>query len=964
MTGVAVQASPNGAQSDAGLTAHNVPLDKVATALGTDISHGLSSAEVRARLAQYGPNQLKETPGPTIWQLLFEQFKDFLVLLLLGSATVSVLLGEYVDAIAIMAIVIINAILGVMQDWRAEQSLRALKRMAAPTATVVRDGRQENIPAEGLVPGDLVVLSAGNHVPADLRLVESVNLRIQEAALTGESTPVEKNAMAVLGSDVPIGDRQNSTFMGTLVTYGRGKGIVSSTGMHTQFGLIAQMLSAVSSEETPLQKRLEQLGKVLGSGALAICGVIFLVGVVRDTRFSLILPPGSGSALSGPQWALAMFNSLVGYLNLYQKQLLELFMTAVSLAIAAVPEGLPAVVTICLALGMQRMVRRHALLRRLPAVETLGTATAICSDKTGTLTQNEMTVTQVWAAGRLYHVGGQGYSPYGEFRQGEQAIEPESFRPLRLMLKAALLCNDAHLERVEPANGTLRETWRMVGDPTEGALVVLAGKAGLWRDAVEQAEPRVAEVPFDSETKRMTTIHALQGGETPFRAYVKGAPDLLLALCSHYQGVDGMLPLTDAARAQIMQANDDLASQALRVLAIAYRPLESAQTEGLNWADARNLVFLGLTGMIDPPRPEVRAAVDICRQAGIKPVMITGDHQDPAVAIGKELNFFGADSLTLTGAELDKLSDAQFDALVQRVDVYARVSPQHKVRIVEALKKAGHIVAMTGDGVNDAPALKRADIGIAMGITGTDVAKETADMILTDDNFASIVSAVEEGRIIYSNIRKFVYYLLSCNVGEILIIFLAMLAGLPLPLRPIHLLWLNLVTDGLPALALGLETGEPGIMQRPPRPAREPIINREMALSTIVQAIAITATTLGGFLLGLRLYPDSLTAAQTIAFVTLISAELFRASTSRSERYPLLRLGLFSNKYMVWATLSSFVLMLGVVYLPLFEPIFYTHNLPLRDWLYILPLTLIPSIAAEVGKWIVSQRARRASTTA
>jgi Ca2+-transporting ATPase len=950
----------------------------VATALGTDISHGLSSAEVRARLAQYGPNQLKETPGPSIWQLLFEQFKDFLVLLLLGSATVSVLLGEYVDAIAIMAIVIINAVLGVMQDWRAEQSLRALKRMAAPTATVVRDGRQENIPAEGLVPGDLVVLSAGNHVPADLRLVESVNLRIQEAALTGESTPVEKNAMAVLGSDVPIGDRQNSTFMGTLVTYGRGKGIVSSTGMHTQFGLIAQMLSAVSSEETPLQKRLEQLGKVLGTGALAICGVIFLVGVVRDTRFSLILPPGSGSALSGPQWALAMFNSLVGYLNLYQKQLLELFMTAVSLAIAAVPEGLPAVVTICLALGMQRMVRRHALLRRLPAVETLGTATAICSDKTGTLTQNEMTVTQVWAAGRLYHVGGQGYSPYGEFRQGEQAIEPESFRPLRLTLKAALLCNDAHLERVEPANGTLRETWRMVGDPTEGALVVLAGKAGLWRDAMEQAEPRVAEVPFDSETKRMTTIHsavatshtavatshALQGGETPFRAYVKGAPDLLLALCSHYQGVDGMLPLTDAARAQIMQANDDLASQALRVLAIAYRPLESAQTEGLNWADARNLVFLGLTGMIDPPRPEVRAAVDICRQAGIKPVMITGDHKDTAVAIGKELNFFDADSMTLTGAELDKLSDAQFDALVQKVGVYARVSPQHKVRIVDALKKAGHIVAMTGDGVNDAPALKRADIGIAMGITGTDVAKETADMILTDDNFASIVSAVEEGRVIYSNIRKFVYYLLSCNVGEILIIFLAMLAGLPLPLRPIHLLWLNLVTDGLPALALGLETGEPGIMQRPPRPAREPIINREMALSTIVQAIAITATTLGGFLLGLRLYPGSLTAAQTIAFVTLISAELFRASTSRSERYPLLRLGLFSNKYMVWATLSSFVLMLGVVYLPLFEPIFYTHNLPLRDWLYILPLTLIPSIAAELGKWIVSQRARRASTVA
>jgi len=475
----------------------------------------------------------------------------------------------------------------------------------------------------------------------------------------------------------------------------------------------------------------------------------------------------------------------------------------------------------------------------------------------------------------------------------------------------------------------------------------------------------VAEVPFDSETKHMTTIHAVQGHEAPYRAYVKGAPDMLLELCSRVQSDEDSIPLSAEFRQRIIQANDALASQALRVLAIAYRPLQTKETNGLDWGRDRDLVFLGLTGMIDPPRSEVRAAVDTCRNAGIKTVMITGDHKDTAVAIGRELNFFEQDGLTLTGAELDKMDDEALEAVVNRVNVYARVSPQHKVRIVDALKHVGHVVAMTGDGVNDAPALKRADIGVAMGITGTDVAKETADMILTDDNFASIVSAIEEGRVIYSNIRKFVYYLLSCNVGEIMIIFLAMLAGLPLPLRPIHLLWLNLVTDGLPALALGLEAGEPGIMSRPPRPPKEPIINREMALGIGVQTIAETGATLGAFVLGLRLYPNSLTSAQTMAFVTLVTAELFRAYTSRSERYPLFRLGVFSNRYMVWATLSSFILMLAVIYLPVFEPIFYTHELPLRDWLYILPITLIPSLAAECTKWVYSRRGRpRASAAA
>ena len=943
-TAKAVRASqgenlPNGLD-----TMHNQPVDSLVHVLHTDLARGLSSEEVQRRLAIYGPNKLEEVPGPSFWQLFIEQFKNFLVLLLLASALISVFVGEFVDATAIMAIVITNAILGVLQEWRAEQSLQALKRMAAPAAQVIRDGHQGTIPSQELVPGDLVVLSAGNNVPADVRLIESVNLRLQEASLTGESTPVEKNASVVLDADIPLGDRSNSAFMGTLVTYGRGKGIVTATGMYTQFGLIAQMLTAVSTEETPLQRRLAELGKVLGTGALAICGIIFLVGVIRDTQLGLTLSQG-----------------LTSYLSAYQKQLLELFMTAISLAIAAVPEGLPAVVTICLALGMQRMVRRHALLRRLPAVETLGTATAICSDKTGTLTQNEMTVTQVWAGDKLYRVTGRGYTPHGEFKFEDKTVDPTSIPPLLLLLQGALLCNDAHLERIEQSSSETKETWRMIGDPTEGALVVLAGKAGLWREELEKGQPRVAEVPFDSVRKRMTTIHAVDSADPPFRAYVKGAPDILLKLCSHIQDDDEVKPLSEVMRKKVLETNDALAAQALRVLAVAYRPMQMAESEGLDWSREHNLVFVGLTGMIDPPRPEVRAAVDTCYQAGIKPVMITGDHKDTAIAIAKELDLFTADHLTLTGSELDKLSDEEFIKVVGEVDVYARVSPEHKMRIVDGLKAIGHVVAMTGDGVNDAPALKRADIGIAMGITGTDVAKETADMILTDDNFASIVSAVEEGRIIYSNIRKFVYYLLSCNVGEILIIFLSMLVGLPLPLRPIHLLWLNLVTDGLPALALGLEPGEPGIMKRPPRPPREPIINREMIWSTAVQAVAITTTSLGAFVLGLRLYSGSLIPAQTIAFITLISSELFRAYTSRSERCPLLQLGLFTNRYMVWATLSSFVLMLAVVYLPVFEPIFYTYDLPLRDWLYMLPLTLVPSIAAELTKWFYSRLTPRAT---
>jgi Ca2+-transporting ATPase len=935
-------APANGEKAVSDSTLYREPLDRLVKTLHTSLSHGLTAEESKRRLELYGPNKLSEAAGTSFWRLLLDQFKGSLVLLLLASAAISILVGEWVDAVAILAIVAVNAVLGVVQEWRAEQSLQALKRMAAPSATVIRDGHQEVVTAQELVPGDLVVLAAGNHVPADLRLTEGANLRIQEASLTGESVPVEKSASALFDADMPIGDRSNSAFMGTVVTAGRGKGLVTSTGMHTQFGLIAQMLTSVSSEETPLQRRLEELGRTLGTAALAVCGLVFVIGILRDTDLGLAFSEG-----------------LASYLATYQSHVLELLMTAISLAIAAVPEGLQAVVTICLALGMQRMVRRHALMRRLPAVETLGTASSICSDKTGTLTKNEMTVTRVWADDALYTVSGRGYDPVGEFVLSDQVVRPLDSRPLRTLLEGALLCNDASLERVESQNGESHVTWRMVGDPTEGALVVLAGKAGLWRDEVEKEHPRVAEVPFDSERKRMTTVHKMAGEVAPYRAYVKGAPDIMLDLCTQIQTQRGVEPLSPETRAAITRANDDMASSALRVLAVAGRPLSDSDIGTIDWSVERDLIFVGLTGMIDPPRPEVRRAVDLCYEAGIKPVMITGDHKDTAVAIAEELNFFSGTRIAITGAELDQMSDEEFAGMVGEIDVYARVSPEHKVRIIDALRNQGHVVAMTGDGVNDAPALKRADIGVAMGITGTDVAKETADMILTDDNFASIVAAVEEGRIIYSNIRKFVYYLISCNIGEILIIFLAMLAGLPLPLRPIQLLWLNLVTDGLPALALGMEKGEPDIMQRPPRPAREPIINSEMIWSTAVQAVAMTATTLGAFLIGLKLYPDSLTSAQTIAFSTLVVSELLRAYTSRSEHYPLLRLGVFTNKYMVGATITSLVLLLAVIYLPFFEPIFYTHNLPLSDWYYILPLTLVPSIAAEVGKWVASRQTPR-----
>src|SRR3990170_1577714 len=727
------------------------------TDLKTSPQSGLSPAEAARRLGEMGPNELTEAPRPTFWRMLLDQFNNFIVIILILASAVSALIGDYVEASAIIAIVILNAVLGVIQERRAEEALAALRRMAAPEAHVIREGRRLVIPARELVPGDIVLLESGNYVPADLRLLESANLKIEEAALTGESVAVEKDARVTLRQDVPLGDRHNTAFMGTLVTYGRGRGVVTSTGMHTQIGMIARMLQLVQEEPTPLQQRLDRLGKGLGWAALAVCTLVFIIGWAR------------------------------GY------EPLDMFLIAVGLAIAAVPEGLPAVVTISLALGMREMIKRHALIRRLSSVETLGSATVICSDKTGTLTQNEMTVTRLWVDGQFMEVTGSGYAPIGEFHT-DGKIQPVTDLPgVLALLWVAALNNDAELEVHQTDEG--KETYRMVGDPTEGSLIVAAAKAGVSAKALNKAYPRVQEVPFDSDRKRMITVHALHGpskeDQIPFGGEddpegnlvtVKGAPDLVLDQCSSYRCLDGRTePLTEAQRMRILAANDAMTQDALRVLGLAYRTLPELPEEIAAETLERELVFTGLIGMIDPPRLEVPPALEKARQAGIRTVMITGDYPNTARAIAESIGLLEPGHQVLTGAELGEMDDERLYREIEYIDVFARVSPAHKLRIVEALQYRNEVVAMTGDGVNDAPAIKKADIGVAMGITGTDVAKDSADMVLTDDNYASIVSAVEQGRIIYANIRKFVFFLLSSNVAEIMIIFLATLAGLPTP---------------------------------------------------------------------------------------------------------------------------------------------------------------------------------------
>jgi Ca2+-transporting ATPase len=913
--------------------------------LETDPESGLDPDQAEQRLARYGPNELVEQPRPGFWQMLLVQFNNFVVIILIVAAIISFLIGlrdysesgeivEFVEATAIVAIVILNAAIGVVQENKAEEALAALKKMATPDAHVLRGGHRLVIPSRLVVPGDIVFLEAGNYVPADVRLLETMNLKIDEASLTGESVPVDKRADLVLNHDASLGDRRNTAYLGTLVTYGRGRAVVTATGMQTQIGHIADLIQTYEEEPTPLQIRLNQLGKLLGWAALTICGLVFVVGLLRDVPF------------------------------------IEMFLIAVSLAIAAVPEGLPAIVTINLALGMREMIRRHALIRRLPAVETLGSASTICSDKTGTLTQNEMMVTQLAFGETTLQISGDGYRPEGQFHLNGDAVQIVRCPQAMSLLRAAMLCSDAQLE--VDGNDSEELDYRMVGDPTEGALVVAAAKAGLWRTEEESRYPRVAEVPFDSKRKRMTTVHQVTNGvpemdadltRSPFKseyvALVKGAPDVLLDLSTHVLDGGGVQALDPHRREAILQRNKMMAAQALRVLGFAFQPLDRIAEDATADELERDLIFIGLAGMIDPARPEVVPALDVARRAGIRTLMITGDYPDTAQAIAQEIGLLRSTGALVTGAELDQMDDATLRKRIDEIDVFARVSPEHKVRIVEALKDREQVVAMTGDGVNDAPALKRANIGVAMGITGTDVSKETADMVLTDDNYVSIVSAVEQGRIIYSNIRKFVYYLLSCNLAEIMIIFIASLLNWwPTPLTAIQLLWLNLLTDGAPALALGLEKGDPDIMERAPRPAKEPIVNREMRFGMVVQTVVITGVVLIAYQIGLAW--GGATLAQTLAFVTLSSSELLRAYTSRSERYSLFAVGVFSNKYMQYAVAASLALLLLVVYVPLLQPIFNTTSLGIRDWAAILPLIVLPSVAAELTKWVI----RRATSPA
>jgi Ca2+-transporting ATPase len=930
---------------------HSKPIDSVVRDLGTDLDKGLTQEEARDRLQKVGANELTERPRPGFLALLWDQFNNYLVIILVIAAVIAALLGEYVDAVAIMCIVVLNAIIGVVQESKAEQALAALKKMAAPNAQVLRDGRQITVQARELVPGDAVLLEAGNYVPADMRLVATVNLKIEEASLTGESVPVEKNGSLVLDPEAPLGDRRNSAFLGTLITYGRGKGIVTGTGMHTQIGLIAEMIQSYEEEDTPLQKKLEHLGKVLGTVCIAICAVVLVYGLIRDTHLTDVFRTG-----------------VLEYWRGEQKDIVNLFLTAVSLAIAAVPEGLPAIVTICLALGMQQMIKRNALIRKLPAVETLGCATVVCSDKTGTLTQNEMTVVQGWAGGRRLRLTGEGYSPIGQLVVDGTPTEPRGDPDVTVLLHGALLCNDAKLEEGSDASGA--RSWRMVGDPTEGAMVVAAAKGGFRRGELEAALPRVQEIPFDSDRKRMTTIHCPDGASghaspasfayPPVVAFVKGAPDVILDHCTQIQLAGAAVALTADRRREVLEHNRDMASNALRVLAVAYRPLAEVPDSPRAEQVEQDLIFVGLLGMIDPARPEVMEAVKVARGAGLKSIMVTGDYKDTAEAIADEIGLRTKDGLVLTGPEIEKLTDQELAEKVEKLDVCCRVSPQHKTRIVDALKARDHVVAMTGDGVNDAPALKRANIGVAMGITGTDVTKQTADMVLTDDNYASIVAAIEQGRIIYSNIRKFVYFLLACNAGEVLIIFGAMLAGMPIPLRPVHLLWLNLVSDGAPALALGVEKGDRDIMKRPPRPPREPVINRDMAIGISVIAVVDALAILLAFSFALQRYPGHIEAAQTIAFVTLCTSELLRAFTARSEYNSIFAIGVFSNRWMIWAVAASFSLVLMVVYVPFLAPFFDTVPLTLGDWLFMLPFFFASPIAMELVK--VYFRRRSAGT--
>ncbi|WP_411553359.1 calcium-translocating P-type ATPase, SERCA-type [Paenibacillus lautus] len=900
---------------------HQMDTDELQQVLQMHPEQGLTEEEAGERRKKSGYNELSEGVKISPFVLFLNQFKDFMVLVLLGATLVSGLLGEYLDAVTIVAIILINGILGFVQEFRAERSLRALKQLSAPTSKVVRDGKVVQIAARELVPGDVVLVESGDRIPADVRWLEINSCSVEESALTGESLPVNKHAEPIRDADVPLGDRKNIGFMGTMVARGTAKGVVIRTGMDTEMGKIADLIQNTESQETPLQHRLEQLGKILIAVSLGLTVLVVIAGILHGQ-------PAAGMFLAG-----------------------------VSLAVAAIPEGLPAIVTIALALGVQRMIKRKAIVRKLPSVETLGCASVICSDKTGTLTQNKMTVTQVWLGGRSLEVTGHGYDPTGQILHRGKPVELRSDQGLRRLLQISGLCNNAEIyENVQEEARSKRKgkevpaaaAWELKGDPTEGALLTLSSKMGLTKGSLNAIYQRDKEFPFDSERKLMSVIVSHQGGRL---LCTKGAPDVLLDACAYIMWDGNVVPLTSTLRQKVLAANEDMASNALRVLGLAYRDLRSYDKPETEKEAESQLIFVGLAGMIDPPRREVRDAIATCRRAGIKTVMITGDHRTTAEAIAAQLGILPRNGMSLSGQELSRMDDKELDARVDQTFVYARVSPEHKLRIVKSLQRKGHVVAMTGDGVNDAPAIKAADIGIAMGITGTDVTKEASSLVLSDDNFSTIVSAIEEGRSIYENIRKFIRYLLASNVGEILTMFFAMMMGLPLPLVPIQILWVNLVTDGLPAMALGVDQPEKDLMEHKPRGAKENIFARRLGWKIISRGILIGLCTLGAFWVTLRIAPNDpaqLAKAQSVAFATLVMAQLIHVFDCRSSRSIFHRNPL-QNKALVLAVLSSVLLMLGVMYIEAFQPIFKTVPLGLKEWALTLVAAGIPTFLMGAG---------------
>jgi len=876
---------------------HMLTRDESYTGLGTN-PQGLTSAEAASRLEKYGPNELQATHRVSPWAILIEQFKNVLILILLGATAISLFLGHGIESVVIAVIVLFAVLLGFVQEYRAEKAIDALRKMAAPTATVLRDGAEVEVPARDLVPGDMILLNTGDRVPADARLIESVNLQIEEAALTGESVPVEKHTNRLDKEDLPLGDRRNMVYAGTAVTYGRGRAMVTGTAMQTEFGKIAQMLQSVETGRTPLQQNLDRVGGVLARIALVVVMIIVALGLLRGQPF------------------------------------IDMLIFGIALAVAVVPEALPAVVTISLAIGVQKMVKRNALIRRLPAVETLGSTTVICSDKTGTLTKDEMTVRRLYSAGQVYEVSGSGYQPEGVFSAngGAQVNLPA---PVLEMLTAAVLSSDTRLVRL---NG---DGWDIKGDPTEGALIVAAAKASLEKEALETRFPRVEEIPFSSETKRMTTLHQTENGLV---AYAKGAPEVILAGCDKVITLQGPAPLDEREREHILSQAQSMAGEALRVLAIASKPdasLETAET---------GMTFMGLAGMIDPPRVEARAAIEVCSDAGIRPVMITGDHPLTAQAVARELGLLKNGGRVVTGAELEQMPDEQLRNEVEDISVYARVSPAHKLRVVSAWQSRGHIAAMTGDGVNDAPALKKADIGIAMGITGTDVTKEAAAMTLTDDNFASIVAAVEEGRGVFGNIKKYLMYLLSSNIGEIGLIAGATLLGLPIPLSAVQILYVNLATDGLPALALSVDPPEKDLMKRKPRDPRKGIFTRPVVTLMTLGGLWSAIVNLGLFTWALN-SGRSLEEAMTLTFVSLVLIQFFKAYNFRSDRHSVLDRP-FANKWLNLSIVWEIALLLVIFAVPFLRNAFGITVLSVQEWMILggLAFTIVPVL--ELAKWM------------